>query len=295
MAAIRAVSPYRRMPVVDKCTGPLMDAGRWVVEQRSRGTVGGGHQSRRVHVSELLDYSPDPAVTWTTGWRDLDRLTGGFAGGQMWVITGEPGSGKTTLLTQFVYVLATQHQLTVDFTAAGSESLADVKHRFLGLACRRRWLPAEGGVETLSAVLSARLDALRHADLHVHRGGAWSTDHASSSGEGMCLAIDEPEFNRPPVLAREGLADLRGFADRSGIVLVTAPRSHCIEPTRRRERLREEWSSVADVILDIVPIDDQGGVELIVARNRRGPAGIVHAVHQFHTARFAQVDAREGS
>lgn len=256
-----------------------------------RDAVGGGRQSRRMHVSELLDYSPDPAVTWTTGMSDLDRLTGGFAGGQIWVITGEPSSGKTTLLTQFVYVLATQHQLTVDFTAAGSESLAEVRDRFLGLACRQRGPLAEGGVETLSAVLSARLDALRQADLRVHRGGAWSTEHAPGSGEGGCLAIDEPEFNRPPVLAREGFADLRGFADRSGLVLVTAPRSHCLEPTGQRERLREEWSSVADVILDIVPIDGQGGVELVVVRNRRGPAGIVHAVLQFHLARFAQVDA----
>lgn len=117
------------------------------------------------------------------------------------------------------------------------------------------------------SVSGERLAALRGASLNVNVGGAWSGSDAGRA-ERRCLAIDEPEFNRPPVLAREGLEDLRRYADQPGIVLVTVPRSHCLEPGPHGDRLREEWASISDVMIEIVPVDDLGNAEFHLLRNR---------------------------
>lgn len=241
-----------------------------------------------MHISELLAYRAEPVETWSTGFDVLDRLTGGFARGQLWVITGAPGTGRTTLLTQFVYGLATEHRFTVRFHTARSEPPEEVQARMLSLACREPRRHPRLPVAHTPAGHQAELAALREADLRVHSGRGWSIGLDWGDTEHVCLAIDEPEFNRPPVLAREGLDELRQFADRPGIALVTMPRSHCLEQAPNGDRLREEWASVADVMVEIAPTNDFGDVELRVLRNRRGPTGVVPAVLHQHLARFVQ-------
>ena len=67
---------------------------------------------RSAHVSEVLDPLLDPTVpvatavavppTIPTGLTDLDSLTGGLRGGDLWVVTGRSGAGKSVLALDFV-------------------------------------------------------------------------------------------------------------------------------------------------------------------------------------------------
>lgn len=242
-----------------------------------------------MHISELLDRPLRVVEAWSTGFKELDRLTGGFTLGRLWVITGAPGAGKSTLLTQFVHRLATELGFEVQFHGARSDPADAIQDRFMAVGrVRPRTRPQDDVSERASRPVSGeRLAALRGASLNVNVGGTWSASDAGGA-ERRCLAIDEPEFNRPPVLAREGLDDLRRYADQPGIVLVTVPRSHCFEPGPYGDRLREEWASVSDVMIEIVPVDDLGNVEFHVLRNRQGPTGTFSAIQQSHFTRFVQ-------
>ena len=243
-----------------------------------------------MQIRELLDGDLDPVESWPTGLQVLDDLVGGFTLGQLWVITGSPGAGKTTLLTQMVHRLAVTFGFAVYFQPAGSDRTEEVRARLLSLATGRpRAVANQPPREVeLSGLRQEELSALRGADLHVGIGGGWSTNMPQEVATPACLAIDEPEFNRPPVLAREAREDLRLFADNSGLVLVTAPRSHCLEASPHGGRLREEWASVADVMVEIESTSEPGGAVLRVLRNRRGPTGVVPVVQQSHVARFVE-------
>jgi replicative DNA helicase len=229
-------------------------------------SVGGDIENRVVHLQDLLDQRSEHHETWSTGLAELDRLTGGFALSQLWVITGIPGAGRSTLLTQFVYQLAANHRFSTDFHSARRESADVIGARFRALAGQSR------SSET---------------NLKVWLGGGWFTRPTWPEASRQVLAIDEPEFNRPPVLGPEGLDELRRCADRPAIVLVSVPWNHCFEAVPA-ERLRGEWASVADVMVEINPITEPGAAELRVIRNRCGPTGTVDTALDHHRARFVQ-------
>lgn len=216
-----------------------------------------------VHISELLHHDPPDRLTWPSGLPDVDDLTGGFGPGQLWVLTGEPGGGKTTLLTQWAHALAVAQQLPVALYGHARDGLGSYRRRLMECAApgRRDPAPDDAGLRRLSL-----------ADLEVESGG-WALPDARSDGRPWCLLLDDPEFKKPPVLDQEARDALRGLANAGNLVILTSPPSLVLDTASRgRTRLREEWASSADVVLEL-RITGHESAELVVLQNRGGRCG----------------------
>lgn len=239
-------------------------------------------------VSEFIAERPSTPEHWLTGLHGLDRAVGGFRRGELWVITGAPGVGKSLLLLQLVFVLAVRHRFAMQYASTSPNDADLIRARLLSLATKRApSLPdLSVPVDELTPPQLAALDALRTAELDVTVRPGFVLPHWRLDSERKrCFAVDDPECKRGPVLDPVGRGALRSLADSGSIVLTTVPRTHCLEPAELGERLREEWSAVADVIVEIVPRDAARAV-LRIWQNRRGPQRDVEMDSQPHLARF---------
>ncbi len=226
-----------------------------------------------VRIDEFLDSPSEPVQAWPTGLAPLDELTGGFHRGRLWVITGAPGSGKSLLMTQLVHTLAVRHGVATEYVCSRHDHPDLTRSRLLSLAVHRapRLPDLVVPLDDLSELARTALDALRASTLDVDLGGGFTVPHWPDADVGRrCLAVDDPEFKRPPVLDRTGRDELRRCADAGAVVLVTVPRSLCLEAAPSGDRLREEWSSTADLVLEIVTSETGEGL-LRVLQNRHGP------------------------
>lgn len=248
---------------------------------------------RGMRISDLLAQPPPPVETWPTRLRALDALTGGFRRDSLWVVTGAPSSGKTTLLTQLAYVLAVRHGFTTEVHGSRVDPPESMRARLLSLALRRApVLPdLDVALEPRDERQAAELEALRSASFSVSTTGGFALPCGDVVPERWCLAVDDPDGKRPQVLDESGRSELRKVADAGAVVLVAVPRGLCVESSGARERLREEWASVADLVMELVP-GELGDTTLAVRLNRRGPLRDLAVLHQWHRARF--VDAGVG-
>jgi hypothetical protein len=242
-------------------------------------------------IREFLDTGSEERDSWPTGFSLLDSLTGGFGRGQLWVITGAPTAGKTTLLLQFVHSLAANHGFATDLYCSTADDPDLTRARFLSLAVRRAPSVPELAVslENLSEGQQAGLDALRSARLEISMGDGFRIPQWTDARERKrCLAIDDPEGKRPPPVLDPGArATLRKAADGEAIVLVTVPRSLCLESATIGDRLREEWPSIADVVLELIP-GVSGKDVLRLWQNRRGPTRDIPVFSQVHYSKFVE-------
>lgn len=116
---------------------------------------------RRVQSGEIK------ALSITTGIPDLDHATGGFRGGEFWILAGRPGMGKTALLVSLARATARAgngvlaFELEIPEVQITARSLAEVSyapHRPLGYGTIMKAL---NGVERLSETDFDRLDQAR--------------------------------------------------------------------------------------------------------------------------------------
>lgn len=244
-----------------------------------------------LHALEQLEaWRQARAATRTTGFAELDHVTGGFEPGQVWILVGTPGQGRSTLAVQWASLLAGVHGLDTQVVSKRD--------------------PARK--------VAARLVASAAKVPEVH---LWH-DHLSSQDQGrighakrilaaMPLLIADPngisiadtdmdEVARPEALVVDD-ADLTGglFPSRvadlaaTGILLVlTLPRDLVFSD----DGVDPAWSRAADVILDIDRPDLRdraslrpGEADFHLLRNRWGPVRSVGVLYQGHYARF--VDA----
>lgn len=243
-----------------------------------------------VMIREFLEQPAGRPEAWSTGFPSLDSLVGGFRRGQLWVITGAPSTGKSLLLTQLVHTLAVEHAFTVEYHCARVDDPALTRSRLLSLAVKRAAELPELAVplDDLPEQRQAALEALKSLQLNIYTGGGFAvpswTDARTSR---RCLAVDDPEGKRGPVLDQSALADLRTLVCNGAIGLVTVPRSHCIHPQELEGSLREEWSSVADFIVEISE-NDVGSSVLHLRQNRRGPRRDIPVISETHWGRLVE-------
>ena len=60
-------------------------------------------------LEQLEAWREGRAATRTTGFAELDDVTGGFEPGQVWIVAGTPGQGRSTLASQWALLLAGDH------------------------------------------------------------------------------------------------------------------------------------------------------------------------------------------
>jgi replicative DNA helicase len=234
-------------------------------------------------LAELPCADGNSAPPLLSGFRDLDRLTGGLQGKVL--LTGLPGRGRTTLAFQLALTAALAGR-SVDVRAAREDGRAIVS-RFVAatgsvpLHRLRRGSPLDG--PTRSRVEAAQV-RLRKADLRFDQGA-----HASPAGNVLdVLVVDDlhlfPAHSRPtwsPHPAR--------------LLVATVPQDLvCCGPIGLAPELRREWVEPFDLVIAIEwghRRHTEGEVQLLVLRNRQGPTDTIAVAHQGPYARF--VDLQE--
>lgn len=243
-------------------------------------------------IRELLDEPVVQPETWSTGFPTLDALRGGFARGELWVITGAPSTGKSVLLTQLSYSLAVDHKFAVEYHGSRRDPRTLTRSRFLSLALRRApSLPnLEVPLDDLPDDRMKALEALKSSELDVFLGGGFRIPPWDDCRSGRrCLVVDDADGGRTPRLNSHAMSSMRGLSDEGALVLLTVPRSHCFNPDAS-ESLREEWSAVADVII-YISANEAGFSTFHIRQNRSGPERDVPVSARWHFARFDEMPA----
>lgn len=221
----------------------------------------------------------------STGFLDLDRYTGGFGVGQVWVITSRPGHGRSTLALTLALHIAADSRWPTDFVSA-RDRVDVVSARLLASTSK---VPIHRLRDAaLSDAQRTRIDAavrrLRDVPLSIE-----STRHSQiaelAAGVSRAVVIDDFLLT-----GYQSLSSLRECADRGHLVIITVARHHvmigdALEPT---------LAELADVIIDVERPDASsvnfserpGEADLRLERNRLGPQGTISASFQGHLGRF---------
>jgi hypothetical protein len=230
-------------------------------------------------ITDFLNAPQEAVESWTTGLPTLDQAVGGFRRGQLWVITGAPRTGKSLLAAQFVHRLGVEHDFAVSYGSARRVPAATTRARLVALSIGRSASEPPDHHLPENWPLTRDREALAWlcaAPIEVALGGGVGLPDESQPAFNTreAIVIDHED---PTGLSVETLAAFRRTADSGRIVVLTAPRSQCLQPSHdsglgdRGERLHEEWASVSDVILEVIPNAATGYPEFVrVALNRIG-------------------------
>ncbi len=241
-----------------------------------------------------------PAVT--TGFRDLDHLTGGFRPGAIWAVTGTPGQGRTTLLVQWAALLAVDHGWPTWLTTPREHGVG-VAARLLALTAkvpvrdllthstsslsRPRLADAERALSAVPLTLSLPPSA-SVAAMTPRRG----CEGGVPSGEPFAVVVDDSDLTA--WCTPEWAANL---ARQGALVVVSLPRECVAAQAGDDADLLLPWARVADVMVEVrsrgLAADEYeaGEALLTVLKHRHGPTTVARVTHQGHYARF--VDSRD--
>lgn len=230
-----------------------------------------------------------PGALCSTGFRDLDELTGGFRRGAAWVVTGAPRAGKTTLACQWASALATagvpvtllaghempRHLGAFVVAAHGRVPLSHLLHGALHAAPDEadRIARASREVSSLPISLGGR-DTDELGDAHM-KGGQCSAVIVDD----LDLWSDSPQTVVPALRQRIG---------PDGVVVVTAPR-HVVCTNSGPD---QAWVRAVDVIVDLELCRDpvrSGELDMHVIHHRYGPVMSRTAAFQGHHARIVDL------
>lgn len=225
----------------------------------------------------------------STSFAAIDRVTGGFVLGRVWIVTGTPGQGRSCLAVQWALQLATQQGLRTDLVSV-KEPEHLVAARLLGSAGK---LPVSGllahGIEAHDELkLSRAQELLAEAPMRICGPGGPSV-----------LTFEPPITELPEALIVDDVdlapgaspGRLAGLRDRNVLVIVTLPKHLVVADNG----LNPDWTQVADYIIDIERpdlLDPQslrpGEADLHLLRNRWGPQLTDSVAFQGHYARFVE-------
>lgn len=241
-------------------------------------------------LEQLEAWREERAATRTTGFAELDDVTGGFEPGQVWIVAGMPGQGRSTLASQWALLLASDHGFDTHLVNK-RDPTRKVAARLVASTAKVPELHLWHG--PMSAQDAERLS-------HAKQTLAAARLQIIDPGGISIVDTDMDEVRRPEALVADD-ADLAGglFPSRvasladSGILLVlTLPRAHVVSAAG----VDPAWARVADVIIDIDRPDlldrdslRPGEADFHLLRNRWGPGRSIGVVYQGHYARF--VDA----
>ena len=255
-----------------------------------------------------------------TGFADLDEMTRGFQPGDLIIVAARPSMGKTSLVLNIAQHVATQPDLTVGFFSLEmskeslflrlltSEAQIDSHRLMSGAIGQKDYGRISHALETLSAM---RLHIDDTANIGVLEMRAKARRLKSEHGLHM-LAIDYIQLmtgrgrfeNRTLELASISRS-LKGLAKELSVPIVVL--SQLSRAPEARSDYRPQLSDLresgaleqdADVVILIYRDDaynrdpnspDAGTAELILAKQRNGPTGVVKLAFLREQTRFANL------
>jgi len=255
-----------------------------------------------------------------TGFADLDEMTRGLQGGDLIIIAARPSMGKTSLVLNIAQHVAVQPELSVGFFSLEmskeslfirlltSEAQIDSHRLMSGAIAQKDYGRISQALETLSAM---RLFIDDTASVGVLEMRAKSRRLQAEHGLNL-LVVDYIQLmsargryeNRTLELASISRS-LKGLAKELNIPIVVLSQLSRAPESRGYHRpqlsdLRESGAleQDADVVILIYRDDaynrdpnnpDAGTAELIVAKQRNGPTGIVRLAFLREQTRFANL------
>ena len=226
----------------------------------------------------------------TCGIEQVDRITGGFSRGRVWVVTGTPGQGRTTLLTQWAAALAGVGWATR--LICPREPQHAVSSRLLSCAGHLPLLHLHQRRVQDQERYEAVRERLRRTPLHVATQGESTFldygDEADSLPRPDAVVIDDADL-----IAGAFPERVMALAQRGALLIVSLPRHLVVHDHRSHQHLDPQWAAVADVVIEVRQAQwpdtegpRPGEADLHVLRNRWGPTMTVSVVFQGHYARF---------
>lgn len=208
-----------------------------------------------------------------TGSADLDSLTGGIRGGQLWVITGAPGAGKTTLACQIA-----AHAVdgaTVGFLAGieGIGVAVQVEACATGLSA---WEVRSGSAGERAGRMGSDTTGSSQ-DIRFGDRESTTLGEVLSLPEPKLIVVDDIDLWLLDQLTATQLVKTRCLQAGSAAV-VTAP-EHTVGP---RAPQWQAWVRVAHVIVSVEPdsMERPGIAVLNVLHHRSGPKARIEVVYE---------------
>ena len=255
-----------------------------------------------------------------TGFVDLDEMTRGFQPGDLVIVAARPSMGKTSLVLNIAQYVATQPSLTVGFFSLEmskeslflrlltSEAQIDSHRLMSGAIGQKDYSRISHALETLSAM---KLYIDDTANVGVLEMRAKARRLQAEHGLDL-LVVDYIQLmtgrgrfeNRTLELAAISRS-MKGLAKELGVPIVVLSQLSRAPEARSDHRpqlsdLRESGAleQDADVVILIYRDDvynkdpnnpDAGTAELILAKQRNGPTGVVRLAFLREQTRFASL------
>jgi replicative DNA helicase len=236
-----------------------------------------------------------------TGLIDLDRLINGLGTEDLMVIASRPSMGKTNLSLQIASEVACQDLPVLVFSLKSKAS--DISSRMLAARANIEFWHMESGrlVDDDWPRLTAAIGDLIDRPLLIDDSATLTFENLRSK----CIK-EKAAFGRLALVVIDSLDYVEFDADSSGLgrslkslarelgaaILVTAnlPRAIELRPNKRPllgdlqrpSDLADEADHVGFLYMDShynPESPDSGTVELIIAKNKRGPVGVVRLTH----------------
>jgi replicative DNA helicase len=277
---------------------------------------------------EALSKGTADATGTLSGFRQLDEITGGFQSGNLIVIAARPAMGKSSIVCNIAENVALKHKRPVALFSLEMSEM-ELAHRFIasqariqgdklrkGKVASRDWPKVVKACNTLESaplwiddssdlgMLELRAKARR---LHAQEKGR------GSDGLGMVIVdylqlmrSDDPRANRVEQVSQfsRGLKILARELDVPVIGISQLSRAPEQRPDKRPilSDLRESGAIEQDA--DLVGFlyrdeyynqesEEPGVAELIIAKHRNGPVGMVKLAFLAHYPKFADLARQE--
>jgi len=258
-----------------------------------------------------------------SGFRDLDDKTGGFQPGNLIVIAARPAMGKSTLVCDFAQNVAVKHRKPVALFSLEMSEM-ELAHRFIGSQSRissdrlrkgkvtsKDWPKV---VKACNQLESAPLWIDDSSDLGLlelrAKARRLQAQEKGRGSEGLGMVIvdymqlmrsDDARANRVEqvsqfsrglkILARELAVPVIGISQLSRAPEQRPDKRPILSDLRESGAIEQDADVVGflyrDEYYNKEASEDPGGAELIIAKHRNGPVGIVNLVFLEHYPKFA--------
>ncbi len=290
-------------------------------------SAGGAHPLRAglQQAAERINSSQVQAFGLATGWPRLDALTGGLHPGELVIVAARPSVGKTSLALNLAnYVAVDKHDAACTLIVSLEMSEREVAQRMLAARANVNTEKFSNGgfTEDERDRLAEAMNQLDSAPIHVDDSPSRTVAEIASDARRLkrksnlrlviidylqLLEPDNPRDSRQEQVAKMARR-LKGLARELNVPVVCLSQlnrqpENAKETRPRLSHLRESGAieQDADVVIFLhrerakgIAVQSVSGiVELIIAKQRNGPQGMLQLWWNGQFARFESLNAQQ--